>query len=260
MSEVLRAADVDLPEIPDIDQDDADPAQLGDLDDSLGPMPVDPPPAPRPLLPRVVESRPVVPPWLLDRESRRQAAGWAAKWAGHALAFHAVRSPLYSGKALALAPRGLGVTLRSVCRWAFDLDGRPVRVAAAANKDSKAWLALSRERNERVKVRLRVVTFGVIGSSIGLLVLLAVAPRWLLMLLALFAILVLAKVGQVPDKPIVSPAVSSGTAPRLTSGLVVRALTSIGLAGMTGSGKQLLADHKISMARVNDAVRDVLRV
>ena len=42
---------------------------------------------------RVIETRPVVPPWMSDREQRALAIRWAGRYFWHRVKFHAFHSP-----------------------------------------------------------------------------------------------------------------------------------------------------------------------
>jgi S-DNA-T family DNA segregation ATPase FtsK/SpoIIIE len=88
---------------------------------------------------RVVETRPVVPPWMSDREQRALAIRWAGRYFWHRVKFHAFHSPLYGWRLVCRSPRGLKRTLVWWCRWAFDQETRPLRQALVDAGDGSGY-------------------------------------------------------------------------------------------------------------------------
>ena len=116
-------------------------------------------------------------------------------------------------------------------RWVFDLEGEPLRQVCARREDPETYLKLSRQRDARVRWR-GMVAVPVLALVIAVAVLLAVAKpgvRWLAVA-ALVAGLGLA--GRRADKPLLDTAVMVPKVAKLTSDVVVRALSALGLAGI----------------------------
>lgn len=210
---------------------------LIDQADQTPPVSAEPAPLPRSGPPAVRQTSPILPAWLIKPDTRRDAARWAVQWSSYVVAFHLLRSPLYAGKALGCTPRGIGRLGVQLVRWLLDMDGRAVRLAAAVSGDKAAYLALSKERNNRVQLRLRALGWmGLLGAVVTLGLVVA-APWWLQAAAAVTVLALLAKAGQSADKPIITHAVVSADAPRMTPDVVVRALGGLGMSALTPSGK-----------------------
>src|SRR6266540_4901415 len=196
---------------------------------------VDSPAAQRPARGPLREAtrRPIVPGWARSRQELAGRTRWAAGLASHYGAYHATRSPKYAGRLLVRAPRGAARVLRGLVRWLLDLEGEPVRQAVVRREDAEAYRHLSRQRDRRVRWRALVTTALLVALLVALAVV-ALAPpllRW-----AAMAILVgvLGVLGAPADRPrLLDTAVVIAQAPRLTSDMVSRALSVLGVAGIT---------------------------
>ncbi|MGH4017508.1 MAG: cell division protein FtsK, partial [Pseudonocardiaceae bacterium] len=185
--------------------------------------------APLPWQAGVPLARPVIPPWLADAQTRREATRWVRRYARHAAAFHAVRVPLYVARTGCYALRGVVQLGWGAVGYVTDQEARPLRSAAVRRDDYETYLKLCRARADRVRLRR-------IGVLVVLLVLAGVvavlgcyAPGWLQLLTGAVAVLGLARVGRPADKPIVGTAVVIPQAPRLTDAIVSKALASVGI-------------------------------
>lgn len=166
---------------------------------------------------------PVFPPWMRDPVQWRAAARWALDRAGYKAAFHALRAPKYAGRLAVYAPRGAWRGIRFVWRWVFDAEGMPLRHGAVAGNDAGTYLALSRQRNERVKIRGFVLLGAAGASGIALTVVYFVAPTAFDLLIT-GAILAAGWFGRRPDRPLFDAAIIEGPRGwRLTPDMVVRA-------------------------------------
>ena len=208
---------------------ETDEAEYYDLEPGQAPIPVDQPgPAPTTNQP---QRRPILPAWTRSTAAAQAQGKWLAVHYGHTAAYHAIRTPWYAARLGILAPAGAARCIRGIWRWASDAEGRPVRGAAVRREDADQYLSLSRQRNDRVKLRGLVVAVATVfglGLALSLYVL---APAWLDVMAAV-GVLALGRAGQPADRPIVSPAVVVPKAQKLTSEIVLRALTSIGVSGI----------------------------
>ncbi|MEV4253262.1 cell division protein FtsK [Spirillospora sp. NPDC049652] len=175
------------------------------------------------------QRRPIVATWLRNRDEAEATIRWAVGYAGHVTGYHAARVPLYSLRLALRSPRGLGRIVSGTARWTFDLDARPLRTHVVDRKDHDAYLKLMGERNDRVRARLLVTGAGTVG--IGLAAASVVAAGGLMQTVATAVVVaVLGWIGTPKDKRVLDTAVVSTKAPKLTSEIVVRALSSLGIA------------------------------
>ncbi|WP_433215702.1 cell division protein FtsK [Dactylosporangium sp. CS-047395] len=204
-----------------------------DQDDTAGPVLVDSPEAQRkPKLDRRgAERRPLLPAWLRSRAELRDAVAWAAGYTGHVAAYHALRLPKYAGKLALRSPVGLGRTAGGALRWLFDLEGEPVRQATVRTENAEQYLHLSRQRDRRVRWR-GIVALVVIVTLIVAGVALLLAPAWVRWAALGVAVAVFGLRGAPADRPLLDRAVVGTQVAKLTSDIVVRALSVLGVAGV----------------------------
>ncbi len=215
----------------------AEPADVDNPgDEDAPPVPVDPEPLPAstlgPAWERPTERRPVLPQWLTDRATRKAAARWAANRAGHTMAFHAVRVPLYCAQLAGQSPRGLGRATVALARWTVDAESAGLRRDSAWRGEPRDYMALLRRRDERVRTRIGTVLFGLLVATTTALTLWTLAPGWLNAAVVAGTVALLGAAGRRQDRPLIGPAVVTTAPPRLTADVVVRALGSLGLAGI----------------------------
>lgn len=172
--------------------------------------------------------RPVLPPWLRSPARMVAATRWALGYVLHVAAFHGVRLPMYLLRPLLAAPRGTGRALAAWWRWVFDTEGGPLRRQSVVRLDPDTYILLSRQRNVRVRGRLR---FSATATVFGGVLALIVAAAWPRALAAsgLALALLLGWVGRRQDRPIVTPATLTQAVRKLTPDVVVRAFVSAGL-------------------------------
>src|SRR4051794_23076750 len=78
------------------------------------PVPVDQPSAiPERLRIRSATKRPLLAEWLRSADAAREVGRWAAGYAGHVVAFHTLRLPLYLGRLALWTPAGLIKTVEA---------------------------------------------------------------------------------------------------------------------------------------------------
>jgi len=176
------------------------------------------------------ETQPVLPPWLESREAARGAALWAAGHAGHVVAFHTLRLPVYAARLALRAPIGAALLAGRGLRWWLDAEGIPVRMDAVRRLDAAEYLKLTDRRDDRVRWRTTVAAVVIALATLGF-----AAWRWLLpepaaWAVAVVVVVVLGLVGTPRDRPVIGRAVVPTQAVRLTSDHIVRALGGLGLA------------------------------
>lgn len=177
-----------------------------------------------------VRPRPVFAAWIIDREERFQAGRWLAVYVGHTSAFHTVRIPQYTGRAVMYAPRGAGRAVWMWWQWVFDAEARPLRLHARDKGQTGDYATLVRLRDQRVKPRAiaSAVVAGVAAVAIPVTSLLW---PWEPYALLAGATAVFGYVGRRLDRPFFPAAIlTSPEAPRLTGEIVIRALSRIGNA------------------------------
>ncbi|MGO1057466.1 DUF3631 domain-containing protein [Crossiella sp. CA198] len=187
---------------------------------------------------RSADRRPLIAPWLRSWETFRSTVAFTCRHYLHTAAYHALRVPLYALHLLSRAPRGLGKVLRGWWRWLADAEAKPLRLAAVHAADAQTYLRLSAQRNTRVGTRLLVTGAALAAVFIGWFLLPGDAPlwtRWEIWGLTLAALLGLGVAGSPADKPIATRAVVSTQVAKLTSEVIVRALTVLGLGGITSA-------------------------
>lgn len=175
--------------------------------------------------------RPIVPLWLRSRREAMETLKWAGEYAAYVAGYQLARTPLYAGRLAMRAPRGLARLIGGMVRWTFDLEGEPVRLTAVQKADPEAYLKLSRQRDSRVRLRVWVSGTALVTLLIAAIVV-ANAPtaaQWSALAVALA---VLGAIGRPADRPLIDRAVLPTRVEKLTSDIVVRALTVIGVSGL----------------------------
>lgn len=198
--------------------------------------PVDSPAAQRIPRPRVAalragQRRPIVPTWLKSKAEALATLRWFIGYVWHASRYHAVRVPKYAVKLALRIPRGLGRIVVGAVRWLFDLEGEPMRQYSARVEDADLYLRLSRQRDRRVRWR------GIV--AVAAVAALTIAAGWLAITdppIRYAVLIVLAIAGGIAgapaDKPLLDTAVVKASVQPLTSDVVIRALSVLGIAGI----------------------------
>ncbi|WP_327008537.1 cell division protein FtsK [Dactylosporangium sp. NBC_01737] len=161
------------------------------------------------------ERRPIIPATLRGVDNVKAAGRRAAGRAGHTLAYHAVRSPLYIVLAAFWALVGVGRLVGRQLRWWWVLEQHALRQDAATRNDDAAWLALHREARSARLWRGSVLGAELVAVVAAGLALYLVAPWWVQAVAVAVVVPVLARVGRPVGKPIVSAAVVT---PRFNTG------------------------------------------
>ncbi|MEE1788955.1 cell division protein FtsK [Streptomyces sp. SP17BM10] len=192
-------------------------------------------PAPAPLPVPDGARRPILPAWLLSTAELKTQLAYTAGQMGHAVAYHAIRTPLYAGRLAVRSPRGAARALTFLGRWTSDAEGLPLRAAAARREDAELYLKLSRQRDGRVRLRTLITLLASVFGLTAVIVLLVMTSTTALLALAAALVLALGVAGAPADEPLIGRAVVKAKAPKLTSDMVVRALESLGIGGITSA-------------------------
>jgi S-DNA-T family DNA segregation ATPase FtsK/SpoIIIE len=200
------------------------------------PAPVDSPEAQRPArftlaALRTGQRRPIVPGWLKSKSELLATLRWFLGYAWHASRYHAVRIPKYTLKLAIRTPRGLCRIVVRAVRWSFDLEGEPMRQYSVRVEDADLYIRLSRQRDRRVRWRGMVA----VGATVCLVVAagwLAIADPTVRIAILLTLLGVSGMAGAPADKPLLDTAVVKASVQPLTSDVVVRALSALGIAGI----------------------------
>ncbi|MGA6221267.1 cell division protein FtsK [Streptomyces umbrinus] len=215
-------------ELPDTDDPEAEGLTDG--------VPVDPP---REVYPPSVaewmEARdktrlPVLPDWVKLPDQRTAVRKWAVRHYSAVIGYHAVRLPcIYTPKILWYSPRGAWRWSTAIGRWVFDAEGKGLRLASVANEDAAEYLKLSRQRNDRVRLRGIVAAIASLVGLAATLTLYVMAPSWLLLLAVATLTTTLGAVGAPADRPLIDLAKVTFRKRRLSSDIVIRGHEAAGL-------------------------------
>lgn len=218
---------------------DADPdTETYILDPDAARVPVDNPALPMPGV--VIEKRrPIVANWLTNRRDFLATARHVGAHVAYAALYHGVRTVggVYPARLAARAPAGTVRLVTSANRWLWDLEAAPLRDYAVRQEDASEYMALSRLRAGRVRLRgLATVVAGAIGLGLAL-TLYVMAPGWL-WAFAAAGVMGLGYAGQHLDAPVIGPAVLKTEVQKLTSSIVMRALGAIGNSAINAAIKR----------------------
>ncbi|WP_308294021.1 cell division protein FtsK [Streptomyces sp. UNOC14_S4] len=173
--------------------------------------------------------RPVIPAWARSWQEAKTAGEWLGSYAWHLTAYHAVRTPWYCLRLTLQAPHGVARVVGGTMRWVTDAEGEPARAASVAAGDIGDYLRLSRQRDRRVRWRAAVAFTALFVGLVTAVALYVLAPQWLLFLAGAALTLVMGRLGQPADAPVIRRAVEIPKATKLTSDIVLRALGSLGI-------------------------------
>lgn len=172
----------------------------------------------------------VLPDWVKLPDQRTAVRKWAVRHYSAVVGYHAVRLPcIYTPKVLWYSPRGAWRWSAAIGRWVFDAEGKSLRLHSVVNEDAAEYLKLSRQRNDRVRLRGIVAT---LAGSVGLaatLTLFVMAPSWLLLLSLAALTTTLGVVGAPADRPLIDLAKVTFRKRKLSSDIVIRAHEVAGL-------------------------------
>ncbi|MEK2475539.1 cell division protein FtsK [Streptomyces noursei] len=173
---------------------------------------------------------PVLPDWVKLPDQRKAVRKWAVRHYSAVVGYHAVRLPcIYTPKVLFYSPRGAWRWSAAIGRWVFDAEGKALRLAAVADEDAPRYLSLSRQRNDRVRLRGIVAAFAAFVGLAATLTLYVMAPSWLLLLAMAALTTTLGVVGAPADRPLIDMAKVTFRKRKLSSDIVIRAHEVAGL-------------------------------
>lgn len=179
---------------------------------------------------RGAKRMPVRPDWMRSKSGFIDGATWMAGYAGHTVAFHLLRTPVYSGRLVLRSPRGVSRTLSGLGRWVRDAESLPLRAAEAQRENTGEWLKLSKQRDRRVRWR-GLCTLAGAPLVLAMLAYLAFFSPTMLQVTALAgATVVFGLLGAPADKPLSNRAVVKTEVAKLTGDIVVKAMASIGIS------------------------------
>lgn len=190
------------------------------------------------------ERRPVLPAWVRNGDERKQMLRMVAERGGSTLAYHAVRVPWYATRSLIYAPRGVTRLVKRGADLWFDGESRPLRQHAVVKQDAETYEKLRRLQSKAI-ARRAPAAVGVFTGTMAIAVFVVLNP--LLQLPAFAALIVLlGRVGQPADRPIVLPAlVTSGNAVKPTSEVVEKSLRALGIPALAAKEAKIEFPHPI---------------
>jgi S-DNA-T family DNA segregation ATPase FtsK/SpoIIIE len=177
------------------------------------------------------ERRPILPVWLQSVDAAKNRAKVAGGWAWHAGRFHGIRLPVYLPVVAGCAVLGIGrLVFRWLRWWLFPV---PLEVFRDSVEDGhRAWHRSHQVHKETAKFRGLVSLAVIAGAWVAGFAAWKTAPHWLLILAAAVAVVpLLAWFGR--PEGVKLPAAHVPTAyEALTQDVIVRALGSLGVAGI----------------------------
>ncbi|WP_329444915.1 cell division protein FtsK [Streptomyces sp. NBC_01426] len=216
------------PAAPAVDPDDAE--------ESPRLRPVDSPDLPSPGV-TSYKRLPIIPTWLKSKPGFVSTTQRAASNAFYATVFHGIRTPWYTIQLGFLAPRGVARLVRDTNRWMWDAEAAPLRAYEVYKENTAEYLKLSRQRDNRVRLRALVTVAALIFGTGLALAMYVMAPGWLAVL-ASAAVLTAGFWGAPQDQPVIGPAVLKTEIQKLTGAIVLRALDNIGNAKLSAAIKK----------------------
>lgn len=123
----------------------------------------------------------LLPPWATSMASIRAYGVWRARWAGHMLAFHAIRTPVYAVRVVVRGVVGTARGARALVAWIFHWEARALRRAAVEGTEYREYLALVHIRNDYVRIRGIVAGASLLAVGVGVAIEIAAFPAGLVL-------------------------------------------------------------------------------
>ena len=182
---------------------------------------------------------PVLPDALRGLEGMKRAGRRAGGRAGHAAAYHGLRSPVYLASALVWALVGVFRVIGRQLHWWWVLEQHGLRSAAAANGDSREWMRLHKEAKDTRATRGRILAAEAVVLVLAGVLLWRYAPWWADALTGAVALVLLARAGRPADRRIISPATVTPRFRKLSADIVLRAYYAAGLGSPDNAGQAI---------------------
>ena len=214
-----------LPAIPDREDVARDIHYETDLDEA----PVSGPPVYVDLTRTREDRLPVIPDSLRGLDNIRATVARVGGRHWHNVRFHGFRAPVYLLAAAMWAVVGVLRILGRLLRWWHVTEQHGLRSEAAATGDSREWMKLHKEAKETRRVRGMFLIALAVAIVIGAAAMWAYSPWWGWALLGVLLLVVFARTGRPPDKPIISHAVVTPRFRKLSADIVLRAYYAAGL-------------------------------
>ncbi len=186
---------------------------------------------------RSASRRPIIPPWAKSWAAFTDTTAWWIRYWAYTLSWHATRSPKYAALLTVRAPRGAARAISRAARWATDTEGHPARIAMVSGasvrvEEAHAYLRLSAQRDQRVRIRAPLSILALLGTAGACVALWHYGAAWTHWA-ALAALTVLLGVAGAPaDRPLLDTPVSVKRPFKLTSDVVARALGVLGISAL----------------------------
>ncbi|MCA1695371.1 MAG: cell division protein FtsK, partial [Actinobacteria bacterium] len=183
------------------------------------------------------DRRPIIHP-AFTREHWGTAWRWYLGRATHITVVHTIRIPYYQGKTLLYAPWGILRVSGRIKDWVGDVETKIIKQLAIRHAEQDLHTAYTMhqgaDRQGAPKRRARRICLLILTLLFagGCVALWYRAPGWVTVLVALGVIDLIGYVGRPADKPMFSPAVVKEQYVKLTSDIVVRGLSSTGIAAL----------------------------
>ena len=194
------------------------------LDESTGPAPgyVD-------LTRAEPQRRPIIPAHWRTAEAAKRHLQLAAARHGHRAAYHGVRSPGYAVLAAGYAVRGVFVVSAAILRWWHIPGTAALEHQAAADGLLNDDLRLHKQGRDTRKARGIILAVTAAAILVAVDALVRFVPWWLWGVLAAAAFTALARAGRPQGKRITTRAELPAQVQPPDSGVIIRALGSIGI-------------------------------
>ena len=176
--------------------------------------------------------RPIIPEHWRTRENARRHVSLAAARHGHRTAYHGVRAPGYFAKALAFAVWGVIVVIRRLIAWWHIPGTTALEYQAAADGLLNDHLRLHKQGKETRKQRGTILALCLTGLLIVAVTMVVFAPWWAWALAAVALFVAFALTGRPAGKTITTKAELPADVQPPTPDVIVRALGSLGIAGI----------------------------
>lgn len=184
------------------------------------------------------QRQPIVPEQC-QRHNIRSTVSYLAGLHWHRARFHGLRSPAYLARCVFYAVRGGARLTGRLARWAHWTDGWKLEsMAVAAGRAGHLDAIRAHEVGKKTR-RQRFKILGVLAAIVlaGILAVVAFAPLWVWVAVALPVVATLVYHGRPVGKPIVKPAVVAPVYQPPTPEIITRTLGSLNIAQINAALK-----------------------